>query len=24
VHRDSYRDYLASVGRFAPGVGVTR
>lgn len=24
VHGDSYRDYLASVGRFVPGVGVTR
>jgi protein-S-isoprenylcysteine O-methyltransferase Ste14 len=24
VHGDAYRDYLANVGRFAPGVGITR
>ncbi len=24
VHGDSYRDYTASVGRFVPGVGLTR
>ena len=24
VHGDAYRDYLANVGRFVPGVGVTR
>ena len=24
VHGDAYRDYLAGVGRFVPGVGVTR
>jgi len=24
VHGDAYRGYLANVGRFVPGVGVTR
>jgi protein-S-isoprenylcysteine O-methyltransferase Ste14 len=24
THGDSYRDYLANVGRFVPGVGITR
>lgn len=24
VHGDDYRDYLASVGRFVPGIGLTR
>ena len=24
VHADAYREYLASVGRFAPGVGLLR
>jgi protein-S-isoprenylcysteine O-methyltransferase Ste14 len=24
VHGDEYRDYIASVGRFVPGIGVTR
>ncbi len=24
VHGDAYREYLASVGRFAPGVGLRR
>jgi protein-S-isoprenylcysteine O-methyltransferase Ste14 len=24
AHGDTYRDYLANVGRFVPGVGITR
>ena len=24
VHGDDYRDYTASVGRFVPGIGLTR